>query len=329
MLAGLAFFAVYKSAVAKHGNAAAALTQFEIKAGEGVVDVASRLEQQGIISSPFFFRLFVWQSENATKIQAGKYEISPAMSMVEILETFVLGKVLSDETNIKMLEGWTIDDMEKYLSDKGTLSSGAFSSLAKKPVRDWSFSFAKPDFLQAENSTDLEGYLFPDTYRIFQGSSAEDIIKKMLDNFDKKLDPEMRAEIERQGKSLHDVITMASIIEKEVNNEKDAAIVAGILYKRLELGMRLEVDSSVNYATGKSEASASYEDLAVDSPYNTYKNGGLPPGPISNPGLWAIRAALYPETSPYLFYLNRQDTGETIFSKDFEEHVRNKNKYLK
>ena len=176
---------------------------------------------------------------------------------------------------------------------------------------------------------DLEGYLFPDTYRIYNDASADDILEKMLDNFDTKLSRELRDEIASQGKSIHDIVTMASIIEKEVAVKDDMAIVSGILYKRMEIGMRLEVDSSVNYVSGKSDPSVTYVDLQIDSPYNTYKYDGLPPGPICNPGLQAIQAAVYPGTSSYLFYLNRQDTGETIFSKNFDEHIRNKNKYLK
>jgi UPF0755 protein len=329
IISGLVFFWSYRGAIKGQVSESSLAKEFEIKSGEGAKLVAEKLRANGLISSPFFFQLYVWQTENGAKIQAGKYELSPAMSIIEMVEKFVVGAVLSSEHSIKMLEGWTIDDMDEYLTETGVAEPGEFARLAKVPVRDWSFSFAKPDFLAGEDKTDLEGYLFPDTYRIFKESTTEDIIKKMLDNFEQKLDQSLRAEIIRQNKSLHDIITMASIIEKEVNNEKDAALVAGILYKRLAIGMRLEVDSSVNYATGKSEASATYEDLQIDSPYNTYRNDGLPPGPIANPGLWAIKAAVYPEESPYLFYLNRQDTGETIFSKDFAEHVRNKNKYLK
>ena len=189
---------------------------------------------------------------------------------------------------------------------------------------------AKPDFLNdAPADANLEGYLFPDTYRIFRDATAEDIIAKMLDNFNGKLSPAMRADISKQGKSIHDIVVMSSIVEKEVRSAADKKIVAGILYKRLELGMKLEVDVTINYISGKNNPSSALEDLQIDSPYNTYKYYGLPPGPIANPGLDAIMAAIYPEKSPYLFYLNRQDTGETIFSKTYEEHLRNKAKYLK
>ena len=197
-------------------------------------------------------------------------------------------------------------------------------------MSNWQFSFTKPGFLDSvPKGVDLEGYLFPDTYRVFNDVSDEEIVKKLLNNFDKKLSPELRQKIARQGKTIHEIITMASIIEKEVSSEADRPIVAGILYKRIKNGMRLEVDSSINYITGKNDPGANYADLEIDSPYNTYKNYGLPPGPICNPGLAAIKAAVYPEESAYLFYLNRQDTGETIFSKTFDEHIKNKNKYLK
>ncbi len=139
----------------------------------------------------------------------------------------------------------------------------------------------------------------------------------------------MLEKIKEQNKTVHEIITLASIIEKEVRSEKDMALVAGILLKRLEIGMPLEVDSTINYITGKNDPSVQSVDLQINSPYNTYKNYGLPPGPISNPGLASIKAAVYPEESDYLFYLNRQDTGETIFSKNYDEHLTNKYKYLK
>ncbi len=177
-------------------------------------------------------------------------------------------------------------------------------------------------------STGLEGYFFPDTYRIYKGAIYENLLKKALNNFWNKVEPLM-PEIKKQDKELADIIIMASLIEKEVSQIKDKKIVAGILYKRINIGMRLELDSTINYITGKNDPQASYFDLEKDSPYNTYKYYGLPPGPISCPGLSSIEAAIYPQDSPYLFYLNRQDNGKTIFSKTYAEHLKNKNKYLR
>ncbi len=305
------------------------LVIFEIKPGEGVKKIGANLIAEGLIKSDFFFETYIWRTKDDTKLQFGVYELNKGLSIVEIVDKLIAGETLNQERDIKILEGWKIIDMEEYFVKNDILAKGLFVERASQSVSDEVFKH-EFEFLQdVPPGIDLEGYLFPDTYRIFNGASHFDIIKKMLDNFDNKLSQELRDEISSQGKSIHDIVTLASIIQKEVASEKDMAIVSGLLYKRMEVGMRLEVDASVNYASGKSDPSVTYADLQIDSPYNTYKYDGLPPGPICSPGLQAIIAAIYPRESPYLFYLNRQDTGETIFSKDFNEHIRNKNKYLK
>ena len=143
-----------------------------------------------------------------------------------------------------------------------------------------------------------------------------------------KLTAELRAEIKRQGKTIHEILTLASIIEKEVSSDKDRKLVADIFYKRLDAGVALQADSAVNYVTGKSTPRASAQDLAKESPYNTYRYRGLPPGPIASPGLSAILAAVYPTANPYWYFLTTP-AGQAIYSKTFEEHVANKAKYLR
>ena len=330
-LAALALisYSVYNTSINSGLGSAEDIVSFEVKPGEGVKSIAANLVDKDLLESSFFFETYIWRSENETRLQAGVYELNRGMSIVQIVDKLIGGDIVSKEKNIKLLEGWTIADMDEYFTKNKILEEGEF---IKKVGHDQhlSFDFEKSDYLDdSQIGINLEGYIFPDTYRIFEGATSEEILKKTLDNFNDKLSPELRAEIKSQNKSIHEIITLASIIEKEVFLEEDMAIVAGILYKRMEIGMRLEVDSSVNYISGKSDPSVTYADLQIDSPYNTYKYDGLPPGPICNPGLQAIIAAIRPKESPYLFYLNRQDTGETIFSKDFNEHIRNKNKYLK
>jgi UPF0755 protein len=150
----------------------------------------------------------------------------------------------------------------------------------------------------------------------------------MLDNFNKKLTPELVTEINKQQKTVHEIITLASIIEKEVSNDNDRKLVADIFYKRLEKGIGLQSDATVNYVTGKSTTRPSAQDLAVDSPYNTYKYKGLPPGPISNPGISAILAAIYPTSNPYFYFLTTPD-GKVIYSKAYQEHLQAKAQYYK
>jgi UPF0755 protein len=177
-------------------------------------------------------------------------------------------------------------------------------------------------------SLNLEGYIFPDSYKIRKEETIEDIINKTLQNFDKKVTPELRQEIEKQNKTIFEIITMASLLEKEVKTLEDKKIVSGILWKRLENNMPLQVDATISFITGKKDANISIEETKIDSPYNTYKYKGLPLGPISNPGLESIIAAIYPESSDYWYYLSTPE-GETVFSKTLEEHNIAKAKYLK
>lgn len=184
--------------------------------------------------------------------------------------------------------------------------------------------FSELEFLKVAQIE--EGFLFPDTYEFFKKTTPQKVVEKMKNNFDNKIS-EFLPEIERQKKSLKDIIIMASIIEKEVHNPEDRKIVSGILWKRIERGIGLQVDASLTYILGKTSAELTQDDLKLDSPYNTYKYKGLPKGPISNPGKDAILAALYPEKSPYLFYLSDND-GITRYARNFEEHKNNKQKYL-
>ncbi len=300
---------------------------FVVRSGESVKEISANLKKAGLIKSSRIFNFYIWFNDLGTKLQAGEYELAPNLSIKEIADILANGQIINKEVTIKIIEGWTIKDIDNYLQKEGITLANEFSRLANQSAQQWDLN--RYDFLKnvpAKNS--LEGFLFPDTYRIYKDASVIEIIEKMLVNFDRKLTPEMRADISKSGRTIYEIVTMASIIEKEAANDKDRSIIAGILYKRLAKGMKLEVDSTINYLTGKNDPQASYADLNIDSPYNTYKYYGLPPGPICNPGLSALKAAIYPKESPYLFYLHRQDTGETIFSRTYDEHLRNKAKYL-
>jgi UPF0755 protein len=174
---------------------------------------------------------------------------------------------------------------------------------------------------------DNEGYLFPDTYYFYKNSSLDVVIQKMKDNFNSKIDDGLIKEIENQGKTLYDVLKMASILEREVVSDDDRVIVSGIFWKRIKLGMPLQADITIAYILGIDKWKYSSEDIKINSPYNTYTNLGLPPTPICNPGLSAIRAAIYPKQTDYLYFLSAPD-GTTIYAKTLEEHNRNKAKYL-
>ncbi|MCK5211335.1 endolytic transglycosylase MltG [Candidatus Parcubacteria bacterium] len=303
---------------------------FTVTSGEGVDEIASNLFDVGLIKSRNIFKIYIWQNELESNLQAGTYLLNTKMSIRDMVERLSTGQTEDQEITIKIIEGWKIDEIDEYLSSLNIVSPGEFEKLTKQPISNWPFAFSMPEIMgSVPASRSLEGYLFPDTYRIFKDATASDIIEKMLSNFSTRITEEMIAEIKKQDKTLSEIITMASIIEKEVSKDEDRRIVSGILNKRLDIGMRLEVDSSINYITGKNDPAAEYKDLEIDSPYNTYKYYGLPPAPICSPGLSSIMAAINPIDSDYLFYLNRQDTKETIFSRTYEEHLSNKNKYLK
>jgi UPF0755 protein len=243
------------------------------------------------------------------------------MTIPQMVEKFVKGGVIKEK--ITILEGWNKKEIAKYLEEKGILNGEEF--LEKTKLIYWK---EKYDFLKEIESPDLEGFLFPDTYFLEKGIGAEKIISMMLDNFNKKLTPELKKEISLQKKTIFEIVTMASMIEKEVKTFEDKKIVSGILWKRLENKIPLQVDSTITFITGKKTTQIPLEDLEIDSPYNTYKYLGLPPGPISNPGLDSILATIYPEKSDFWYYLSTPD-GKTIFSKTLEEHNIAKAKYLK
>lgn len=252
-----------------------------------------------------------------------------------------------EEVTLQTIEGWNVSEVADAVEDAGLGSKKDFL----KTLMDFDFS-SYP--LVAKNSNrDLEGFLFPDTYRIAKNSSLETVIGKMLANFGNRVStlgvmPDKQNFVipgyesltvnggdGKPGMSLYDIITLASIIEQEsggkgaVGNEglslqEERALVAGVFYNRISVGMALESDATVNYLTGKNTPSASLMDLEVNSPYNTYKNSGLPPGPICNPSLGSIKAALNPGKTDYFFFLHKQPSGKVDFSKTFEEHVRKK-----
>ncbi|MBZ9577827.1 endolytic transglycosylase MltG [Patescibacteria group bacterium] len=274
---------------------------FLVKKGEGAKEISINLKEQGLIRYGSFFRVYVLFKEVGGDLKAGEYELSRAMAIPEIVNKLASGDRI--KKIIIIIEGWNLEDIRNYLEEKG---------IAKAKELDPS----------------LEGYLFPDTYEISPEDGIEEIVEKMLDNFDKKLTSELREEISSQGKTVHEIVIIASLLEKEVRTFKDKKIVAGILWKRLESNMLLQVDATITYITGRKTTKILKEELQIDSPYNTYKYKGLPLGPISNPGLESILAAIYPQESQYLYYLSTPE-GETIFSRTLKEHNEAKAKYLK
>lgn len=286
---------------------------YDLKKGAGEKDIALELQRQGIIKNNKFFRIYVILTFQYSKLQAGRYELSPSMSIVEIVKKFVSGNIIKNK--ITVIEGWDLEDIGSYLEDKNVISKKDFFDVTKK---DWSNEFV---FLSDKpKKLSLEGYIFPDTYYMAENATGEEFIRVAMQNFNKKLMPDLRKAITDQHRSIFQIITMASMLEKEVRLADDKKIVSGILWKRIKEGIPLQVDSTVNYITHKNDPKVTVKDTKIDSPYNTYKYYGLPLGPISNPGMDSIIAAIYPIKTDYWYYLSADHTGQTIFSKTLEEH---------
>ncbi len=312
---------------------APAIAAFTVTEGEGAKAIAGRLEDADLIRSKSWFLFLVWRRDSAAEFKPGTFDLSPSMTPDTIERTLTQGLPLSNERQITVLEGWNLDEIAAYFEKQGVMSRAGLEALAGRRARlvsegeipTWDVF----DAVGARPATaSLEGYLFPDTYRIFVDASAEDVMKRMLNNFEEKLTPGLRAEIAASGHTVHEIVVMASVLEREVRGEKDMAIVSDLFWRRVEAGMGLEADSTVNYCTGKSLPAVTYADLQVECPWNTYKYRGLPAGPIGNPGLLAIEAAVHRDPNDYWYFLT-DDEGTVYYAKTLNEHNANKAKYLK
>ncbi|MCX6740146.1 MAG: endolytic transglycosylase MltG [Candidatus Parcubacteria bacterium] len=306
--------------------------KFVVHDGESLKQVSQGLKDAGLIDSKLAFEMWIKFKKSENKIQAGEHNLYDTWSIRKISNTLISGNSLENELVIKIIEGWDLYDLAEYFEKIDLAKKEDFYKLVGNPgqhgnqdltawTNDYKFLKEKPA------GVSLEGYLFPDTYRVFKDASLDDVIKKLLDNFGAKIDTKLLDEIKSQNKSLYDILTLASIVEKEARTPGDKKTVAGVYYNRLEIGMALQADPTVNYITGKQTDRPSLDDLKVDSLYNTYKYPGLPPGPICNPGLDSIMAAIYPDKNNYFYFINTPD-GQLIFAKTLEEHAANRLRYF-
>lgn len=291
-----------------------------IDPGDGAKNIAEKLQKSHLIKRAFYFLTYVSVSGSSEELQAGEYEITPCMSIREIADKITRGEVIRD-ISFTIPEGFILKQIEERLH---TLNLASEISDMKIGEFESRYRFLR----DAPDGASLEGYLFPDTYFVKREAVGEEVVTKMLDTFGAKLDQELQNEIVGQGRTIYEIVTMASIIEKEVRTPEDKKLVSGILWKRISVEMPLQVDATITYILDKNTTALTYEDLETDSLYNTYRYRGLPSGPISNPGLESINAAIYPTESEYWYYLSKPD-GETVFSKTLEEHNRAKQQYLR
>lgn len=299
-----------------------------IAKGEQLRSVARDLENKKLIPSAGAWTLYAITQGQRSGILAGDYILDHGMSGREILRILTSENSDDKEVTIKILEGLTNVEIANLLEQKGVVSAREFLTAVRatdsRTVVDTTYAF----LADKPTTADMEGYLFPDTYRFFKKSTAGAVLQKFLDNFDVRVTTTMRQAATASGRTLYEELTMASIIEKELKTEADRAMGADVFWKRIAIGMPLQADATVNFATGKNTTNVSNADTQTDSLYNTYKYKGLPPGPINNPSLSALRASIYPKSNPYYYYLTAPD-GTTYFAKTLEEHNEYKAKYLK
>lgn len=329
-------FYSYKIYSPQFSNTEETSVEFVIREGDSASRIQDNLVNLGVLKDEQFFKYYLSFSGKSDTILPGVYNIADSSSIVDIVK-IITGGEFETETVIVVPEGFSLVQIaERYGAFyKEHALSGDLDEIEKIKTEEFLIAARNIDVYRKEYDflvdlpadASLEGYLFPDTYHIFTDSDPDFLIKKMLDNFDQKISSELRDEIKGQGKTLADVIIMASIVQKEAADQY-MEDVAGVFYNRLAIGRKLESDTTVNYLTGKNDPTPSFSDTEIDSLYNTYVYPGLPPGPISNPGLAAIEASTFPSEHDYYFFITRLDTGEPIFSKTGEEHLQNRDKYL-
>ncbi len=296
---------------------------FTIKKGENVFTIAENLYQEKLIKHPILFKSYLFVTGTRAQLQAGYYELNSKMSIAEIVQKIIAGKTI--KITITIPEGWNLRNIASYLEENEFYGKESFFKITGYPLvgynleEDIAPSVFNYSFLESKPETvGLEGFIFPDTYELEKNFELKDFVEKTLINFNQKLNQDLKIEIENQEKTIFEIITMASLIERELRGSEEREIAAGILWKRLDNNIALQVDASILYLTGR-RSEIFKTDLEIDSPYNTYKYKGLPLGPICNPGIDSIKAVIYPIKSDYWYYLSTPE-GETIFSRTLKEH---------
>ncbi|WP_258171332.1 endolytic transglycosylase MltG [Paenibacillus sp. R14(2021)] len=304
------------------------IVQVELKKGASPFQFAEVLEDQGIVRNAFIFKYYLRLKHEGPRFQAGVYELKQGMDKQAIIAKLNAGETLKQETiRFTIPEGFTVNQIVDTLSKDGYVDKAAFLALADKdqvwPDTDASKHIPK----DGKYIHRLEGYMFPDTYELVKGSKPEDIIARMLQELDRKMDslPEnWEDSLAANGVDFHGMMTIASLVEREVVVDEERPIVAGIIYNRLKKGMPLQIDATVQYLLDKQKERLMASDLQVDSPFNTYKTKGLPPGPIASPSLKSIEASLFPKQTKYYYYVTKKDgSHEHLFAETLKGHNQN------
>lgn len=300
----------------------------EIPLGKDGKNIAEILEAQGIIEDAYRYRLYGRIDAAVSRAKAGTYALRPGTNFHEIARMLALGPE-RDESQVTIIEGETVDQLiEQIEIDHGIAPTTTAAQIGRSVNRGaFDVEYRKTyTFLDnLPNNRSLEGYLFPNTYRVWTDQLPNGLITKQLEEFDKRFAAAKPGQQSAPLKNLDEVIILASIVQDEVRSEADMKRVAGIFLNRLRDGMALQSDATVNYITGSGRARSTTKDLSIDSPWNTYKYRGLPPSPIGNPGEAAIMAALDPEPSEYRYFLT-DEAGKVYYGRTLDEHIENRQK---
>lgn len=296
-----------------------------IPLGSGTQTIGDLLKEKGVIKSSFVFRVESKLKGYDGLYKAGEYLFSPSMDMNSIIDSLING----DKRNVVRFtipEGYTVDQTIDAILAKGLGTEEGLKKEAAKGKFPYDFLKDAPK----ETVYALEGYLYPQTYDVSPGASDRSILNTMLNHFGTLFTEEMALKAKQSGYDINEIITIASLIERETSVKEEKGKIASVIYNRLKLGMPLQIDATIQYALGKPKASLSINDTKIDSPYNTYKLKGLPPGPICSPAIDSIGAALNPDTTDYIYYvLGTDGTGAHKFSKDYSKFLIDKAAYKK
>ena len=287
-----------------------------IKPGSGAKAIASTLKSKEVIKNKLFFVNYIKKQEAELKLKPGTYKFGPGKVTFEnILEKLTIGEQ-EEQISVTIPEGYTVAQIAKLFASKGLVDEQKFLDYATNLEIPYDYIPKGTDYRQ------LEGFLFPDTYQIPISWKEDKIINLLLSEFDKRWTDEFDSRAKELELSVNEIVTIASLIEREARLEKERKTISSVIHNRLKIDMLLQIDATVQYLLPEQKARLLYKDLEVDSPYNTYKYSGLPPTAIAAPGLSCIEAALYPEDTEYYYYRTKASgTGEHWFSKKFEEHV--------
>ncbi|MGE5220985.1 MAG: endolytic transglycosylase MltG [Omnitrophica WOR_2 bacterium] len=295
---------------------------FQIQNGESTNSVIGRLWEDGLISSPGAFRTYLSYAGLDKGLQAGEYNLSPSMTPIEIAHK--LQDATPTQVKLSVLPGWRIEEIAATLPTSGLSISPQDFISATRMIPD-----GYPILKDLPASSSLEGFLFPGSYTLQRDDQAEDLIRVMLDKFEEEMKPDLLQGFKRQGLTLYQAVTLASMVQREAMVEEEMPLIASVFYNRMASGMKLDSDPTVQFAVGFNDKKntwwtnpLSLDDLAIKSPFNTYLNPGLPPTPIANPGLSALSAVAFPARTPYYYFRAACDSsGKHVFSETYNEHL--------